>query len=441
MYTARVSWPLLALLVACGDDGHTTDTTPDTTDTTDGPGPTDTTDTPGPTDDPTEPTDAPSVLQDCPVIPGNICPYIGVGVNGFNGDDVGILDVWLSFPQSIAFSPLGPPVLSDWNNHKLRAVEEDPADGLVTVMGTDFLGDGDPLGLDKTVGAPGTTVALNHPTQQMYNSLGLLVSDSWHTHKVRTWDPATGLVKIAVGGSAGNTGLNPEPIVGAKLNQPKEIWVDSKDNLWILDMRNQRIRYIDFIAATITTIAGSGTKDHCGDGGPATAACFAFPSGGNPEPGGAIAVNAAETIMYVADPENHVIRAIDLVGGTISTIAGTPETKGDVDGTGAAAMFNYPTDLALDGNELFIADANNHKIRKLDLTTMEVTTFVGTGLPACEMPYGYLVPQICDNQHDGGDGGPAIDAELYRPFGVELDLDGNLVIADTYDHRFRIVYR
>jgi len=380
------------------------------------------------------------VMRDCEPEVGRICPWAGDGYNGFNGDGVDRYDAWFSYPMSATISEYGDVILADWNNHKLRRLEADGT--LTTIMGTDFLGDGDADHLDATPeGAPGTSVALNHPTMQEYFADGLLLSASWHTHKLRTWDPATGLVHVFCGAGPGTTGIDPEPVEDALLNQPKEVLIDSSGDVYVLDMRNEQIRFLDMETQTLQTVAGSGTKDYCGDGGPALDACFNFPKNYNPEPGGAIALDEASERLYVADTESHIIRVVDLAAGTIDLLAGQPLVPGDADGPGLEAMFNFPTDLELDGDSLFVADANNHKIRVIDLTTGEVSTFAGTGEASCPFDGDVAVPQICDEQHRGGDGGPAEEATLYRPFGVNLDLDGNLVIADSYNQRFRIVYR
>lgn len=391
-------------------------------------------------EDTQQPSDMLHVMRDCEPATDRICPYAGDGYNGYNGDAIGILDAWFSFPMSATQSPHGPVIISDWNNHKLRLVEADNT--LTTIMGTDFLGDGDADHLDATpAGAPGTTVNLNHPTMQTYFSSGLLLSASWHTHKLRTWDPATGLVHVFCGAANGNTGIDPEPLDQALMNQPKEVLLDSAENIYVLDMRNERIRYIDMQTQMIWTIAGNGEKSYCGDGGPAMDACFNFPKNDNPEPGGAMALNEAAGLLYVADTESHIIRVIDLNAGTIALLAGTPEVAGYTQGAALQAQFNYPTDLELDGDTLFVADANNHAIRAIDLGTNTVSTFAGTGVASCPFDGDVAVPQICDEQHFGGDGGPAIEATLYRPFGINLTTDGDLVIADSYNHRFRIVYR
>src|SRR5690606_12505923 len=122
---------------------------------------------------------------------------------------------------------------------------------------------------------------------------------------------------------------------------------------------------LDVATWTVDTVAGSGAKGYGGDGGDALLATFNFPKNANPEPGGFIVFNADETVLYVADSESHVVRAVDLVDGTIELVAGTPLEPGDVDGPGASAKFDFPSSLAIDHatNELFVADANNHKIR------------------------------------------------------------------------------
>lgn len=405
------------------------------------------------TDDPNTDPEKPTQLKDCAAVEGDICPWAGTGANGFNGDGKDKLDTFFSFPMSVAFSEFGPPVIADWNNHKLRLIEDDGT--VTTIMGTFTLGDGDPGRLDMSTGAQGDTVNLNHPTMQVWLSDGTLLSDSWHTHKLRTWDPATGLVHVVLGNTPGMAPPEPAedrgaavPERGCQFNQPKEIRLDADENVFVLDMRNERIRFWDRAAGTIETIAGKGDKSYCGEG-PALETCFNFPKNANPEPGGSMALSEDGSTLYIADTESHIIRKLDLTTMTTSLIAGEPGTAGFADGDAAAARFNFPTDIELDGNTLFVADANNHRIRAVDVTTGAVTTFAGNGEPTCSEGVHQnagdggltIVPVVCDDQVLSGDGGPATNALLYRPMGIDLDLDGNVVIADTYNHRFRVVYR
>jgi len=419
-----------------------------------------------------------SVMKDCPTDAGNICPWAGSGNGGWSGDG-DRFETWFSFPMSVAFPPDGvdaPPIMSDWNNHKLRALEPDGT--TKTVMGTDFLGDGDPLLADRTPdGAQGTDVALNHPTQQMYYSDGTLLSDSWHTHKFRSWDPKTGVVHVVLGSRPGINveDADQDPATPATvvefgqdaatvlMNQPKELFIDRSDEkiVYYVDMRNERIRKWDQNAGTIDTIAGetvdsadtdttvgSKASPGCGDSpdDEALLTCMAFPKNANPEPGGAIAVTADGKTMYVGDTEAHIIRKIDLTSDPmhVTLLSGTPYQPGFQDGDAADALWDYPSDFALDeaNHALYVADTNNHRVRMIDLDTDTVSTVAGTGEPSCPLaPDELLIPQVCQNQSEAGDGGPATEATLYRPFGVDIDNDGNLVIADTYDQRFRIIYR
>lgn len=432
-------------------------------------------------DDP-EPQDPAGVLRNCKPEAGRICPWAGTGDNGFNGDGHDVLDSMFSFPMSVTFSPYGPPMIADWNNHKIRQVEDDGT--IVTVMGTDFLGDGDASRLDMTTfGAPGTEVNLNHPTMQQYLSDGTLLSASWHTHKLRTLDLDDGLVHVVLGATPGFAPLEPTDDRGATvaddgclMNQPKSIEIDSDDNVYVNDMRNERIRFWDRRAGTLRTLAGNGGKanavfyadpaspdrvdaeakclDESGElvaEGPALDVCLSLPKNSNPEPGGALALDEAAGILYVADTEAHVIRVLDLDSGELTVLAGGYQEAGFADGPLATARFDFPTDLELDRDTdtLFVADANNHRIRAIDLAAGTVSTFAGTGEPTCAdgevVAVGdgglTILPVLCDGQKHAGDGGPALDATLYRPFGIDLDLDGNLVIADTYNQRFRVVYR
>lgn len=435
---------------------------------------------PGPQGDPD------GVMRDCASEVGRICPWAGSGDNGWNGEGQDRLDAMFSFPMSVTLSDLGPPVVADWNNHKLRRLE--PDDTFTTVMGTDFLGDGDASRLDLTeFGAVGTDVNLNHPTMQQYLSDGTLLSASWHTHKLRTLD-ADGLVHVVLGNTPGMAPVEPVddrgaavPEAGCAMNQPKAIELDDRDDVYIVDMRNERIRFWDRAAGTLRTIAGNGGKANALDypdeahpdrvdaeakcldtdgerveEGPALGVCLSLPKNSNPEPGGALALDAdapgtQRGVLYLADTEAHVIRAIDLDSGELTTFAGGYGRHGFADGDRLDARFDFPTDVELDPvtRTLFVADANNHRVRAIDLDSGEVSTFAGTGEPTCTegsvVNFGdggfTILPVLCDEQKHAGDGGPATEAALYRPFGVDLDPDGNLVIADTYDHRFRIVYR
>ncbi|HMF62948.1 MAG TPA: Ig-like domain repeat protein [Edaphobacter sp.] len=194
---------------------------------------------------------------------------------------------------------------------------------------------------------------------------------------------------------------------------PSSIVFDTQGNFYLAETASHIIRKVD-IAGTITTIAGTGTQGFSGDAGPATAAQLDSPQG--------LALDASQN-LYIADTHNHRIRKLNLATGTITTIAGsTPSFDGD-SGSATAAHLNLPTALALDttGN-LYIADTQNHRIRKITTSTGSITTIVGNGI-----------------QGFSGDYGPAISASIDSPTGITLDPSGNLYLADTHNHRIRKV--
>lgn len=348
-----------------------------------------------------------------------LCTYAGTGEAGFDGDGNKLRESMLYWPIDVTFTRSGSTYILDWNNHAVRQVKKGE---LETVIGSGFVGDGpDDLSDSMPPGADGTTVNLNHPTQLVEMPDGKLWLVSWHNHKLREYDPETGLVVVRCGGPAGYAG-DGGPFRAAKLNQPTQMAVGDDDSVYILDMRNQVIRKVD-PEGIIHTVAGTlATKGYDGDGGSPTECTFDFPSGSNPPPGGALAFDG-EGRLYVSDTLNHTIRRIDFEADEIVTVAGNGEAGFDGDGGPATeAQLNNPRDLQLskDGKTLYIADEMNDRIRALDLESGEIDTVAGNG----------------DRGYDG-EGDAPTETALNRPAGVAVDEDGMLYIADTYNHRVR----
>lgn len=355
-----------------------------------------------------------------PVV-NKITTWAGIpGKDGFNGDGLALKASWMSYPSDLTFTSTGAYVL-DWNSHRVRHVTAQNT--FETVVGSDFVGDGDPLLADRNPpGVMGNTIYLNHPTDVDELPGGLILVTSWHNHKLRVLTPATGMVYVSCGSTPGFVG-DGGPAKDARVNQPAQSLVTSDGTIYILDQRNQRIRRIA-PDGTMSTVVGIGPPGaYGGDGGPPSAAQLNFPAGGNPPIGGGIAMDG-QGRLYISDMLNNRVRRVDFGLNTIETVAGNGTAGYGGDGGSAVdAMLNNPRDLEIgpDGR-LYIVDKLNHRIRVVNLTTGIISTIAGNGKP------GY-----------SGDGGSAAEASLWLPEGVGFDANGDLYIADAYNQIIRKV--
>lgn len=350
---------------------------------------------------------------------GVACIWAGqTSALGFNGDDKDRRKTMLYWPIDMEFAPDGTPWVLDWNNHLIRKVNADQT--FTSVVGS-FLGDGAADGSDaKEPGAPGLEVSLNHPTDIVFKADGTLVFAAWHNHKIRKLDPKTGNVVIIYGKGPGFAGDGASDTTKIRFNQPSKLAYDSKGTLYVVDQRNFRVRKIASDGLQIGTYAGKGTKGFSGDNGPATDAQLEFEAGSNPEPSGAVAIRTSDDAVFVSDALNHRIRAIG-TDGIITTIAGTGEAGFSGDGGKATeAQLSNVKDMEFgpDGR-LYLADADNHRIRVIDLKTGLIDTVAGNGTKGSAEV----------------DGVAALDMTLYRPFGIAFDTAGALYICDTFNSR------
>jgi hypothetical protein len=312
---------------------------------------------------------------------GQACTFLGKkGVVGFNGDGHHRLDTELYWTMDLSFASDGTIWFIDWNNHLIRRVLEDQT--VTTVVGwTDpvFPGDGAPGGLEKTLeGELGLNVQLNHPTDLAQTADGKVLVMAWHNHKLREIDPATGHVRILAGSGAGYTG-DGLTMAMATFKQPKGLELDADGNMFILDQQNFRIRKIERTTGAMTLVAGNGMQGSDGDGGLAKDAKLNFEAGSNPEPSGGFVFAGGK--LYIADTLSSKIRAIDLATNIIETVVGVgdPGYTGD-GGPAINAHLNHPRDLEIGPEgDLYIADTDNHVIRAVDLSTGTIRTVAGTG--------------------------------------------------------------
>ena len=220
----------------------------------------------------------------------------------------------------------------------------------------------------------------------------------------------------------GNSGYKGEGQLATKaeINGQTGATMDRAGNMYITDFNNNRVRKIS-PSGIITTIAGCENPGYSGDGGPATAAKLAGPSG--------IVLDASGNI-YFAERGNNCIRKID-VNGNISTMAGTGDASGGYSGNGGPAVraqLQGPGALAIDAaGNIYVADCDNNCIRKIN-TAGIISLYAGSAFKAGTGTGAY-----------GGDGGNALQAYLNQPSGIALDASGNLFIADCFNHCIRKV--
>jgi sugar lactone lactonase YvrE len=352
-------------------------------------------------------------------------------------------------PMDVLVAPDGRVLILDWNGHKVRTLE---SDGRVSfVIGTGIEGDACETALTEEGWCPALDAQLNHPTGMTFDPEGNIVLAAWHNSKIKRLNVAVNAVENVCGTGNrkfegdGMTCRNEMGVDVVSFDLPSSVAYDSAGNLFLSDQANQVIRRIG-TDGIITTVAGNcpGTsgfgcpagRGYTGDGGSATLATLSNNLGQGTDPQGRITFDEAGT-LYIADTANHVIRKVvpgaDGVIGSgdpaeeiISTIAGTGEPGYAGDGGPAVeAMLLQPTDVAVapDGS-IFIADRGNSCIRRIDSEGV-----ISTAAGVCEVP------------RFTGDGQLATEAHLRLPYGVAVDSDSNLYIADTMNHCVRKVLR
>jgi sugar lactone lactonase YvrE len=280
------------------------------------------------------------------------------------------------------------------------------------------------LGIPGFLGDSGqaTAAELNEPFGVAVDPAGNKYIADLLNHRVRKVSAAGVITTIAGNGTPEFSG-DGGPAINAELNQPLGVALDGAGNVYIADADNNLIRKVDALTGTITTVAGNGIPGDSGDDGPATSAEMLFPF--------RVAVDGAGN-LYIAD-DNNRIRKVDAATGFITTVAGngTAGFSGD-NGPATAAQLNGPRGVALDAaGNLFVAEYVNSRIRRVDAITGIITTVAGDG----HLPGDGTIPPSADP----GDGGPAVDAHLHHPSAVAVDAAGNLYIADSGTHVIRKV--
>jgi gliding motility-associated-like protein len=255
-------------------------------------------------------------------------------------------------------------------------------------------------------------VALNTPISAfdvaVDKSGNIFVSGASFDYRVRKIDHLTGIITTIAGngtqGFSGDGGL----ATSAQLNEPRGITLDKFGNLFIADYWNNRVRRVDAITGIITTVAGNGAQDYAGDGGLATTASIYTPND--------VAVDNSGN-LYIADLNNNCVRKVMKANGIISTVAGIGKTFfgfSDDGSLATSAVVPTPFAIAVDKqSNIYIADWFNNRVRKVTASTGIISTIAGNG-----------------ELGNAGDGGLAVNAQLYGPQTVEVDTVGNVYITE-----------
>lgn len=398
----------------------------------------------------------------------------GDGSEGFGGDGGPATAARLGGPNAVAFDGAGNLFIADRLNRRIRRV--DAASGIITTVA----GNGQPCTAATYPcgdGGPATAAALDDPGFLAIDTAGnLFFTEFTEAERVRRIDAATGNITTIAGGVGEGFAGDGGPATAALFDTPLGLAFDAAGSLYVADTNNGRVRRID-TGGVITTVAGGGGG---GDGGLAVAASVpepvdvTFDSGGN---------------LYIADRGTQTVRRVDTSTGVITTVAGNGLSDIDSDGiaaasaqiipervlaagddvffveqarvrkvtaaTGllstvagtlqagfsgdggpaAAAQLGVGLRLAIDAaGNLYIADPQNRRVRRVAAGSGTITTVAGTGA-ACDPP-----TDPC------GDGGLATAAQIgidtltqYDGLGIAVDAAGNLFIGDSANHRIRRV--
>lgn len=392
---------------------------------------------------------------------GIIETLVGNGEPGYAGDDGPAGAASLNEPKGLCVDREGNLYIADSENHVVRRV--DRATGIITTV--------------AGVGPGGTSGPMMSPepvaTQPDEEEDPFADTSTDSTKAYTQVTDLSGTVRYVTGGrltieqDSGDGG----PARRARLNFPSAVAVDRLGNVYIADTMNHRIRKVDANTGIITHVAGTGQARYSGDGGPAVQAAINEPTG----------LAVTDEALYIADQSNNRVRRVDLVTGIITTAAGDGSAAYSGDQVPASqASLAGPSGVAVGGDGLlYVADTFNSRIRSVDPATGEIATVAGDGgtyryqgpeessSPSLSRPAGIAVSHdgkvyMTDSDSHlirvwsghtktitrlsgtgvaqfGGDGGNALAGSLSYPFGVAVDAVGTVYVADTFNHRIRVL--
>jgi trimeric autotransporter adhesin len=376
---------------------------------------------------------------------GTVTTIAGTGVAGFSGDGGSALDAQLNFPYGLALDSAGNIYVADLGNQRVRRIGTDGA--IATIAGTGKKA-------SSPDGAAPTDTSLLSPRNVAVDAAGSLYIAEFEGHRVRKLTPGGKLATVAGTGVAGWSG-DGNRATAAQIDYPAGMAFDRAGALYFADSGNNAVRKV-YADGTIGTVLGrnpgtalytplalavdpAGTLyvgdstfevlayttagkwiNYAGTGGPGFSG-----DGGKAASAGLHSVNdlAADLGGNLLIADGVRVRRVD-PSGIIATVAGDGYLYSVGDGGPAAmAQLYLPSALALDSaGNLFIADSGTERVRQVT-PDGTMTTLAGTGVAA----------------RGAADGSPAAGVSLYTPMGVAMDSSGNVLVADTYNHRILLV--
>lgn len=328
----------------------------------------------------------------------SVSTLIGTGSPGYSEQAV-------NNPYGLLIGPDRALYFCDLDNQRIRRLD------LATHRTTTVAGSGQKAYSGD--GGPASTASLNMPHEIQFDAAGNLYIAERDNHVIRKVEAKTGVVSTFAGTGVPGFSGDGGPAAHAQLRQPHSIAFDSTGRILICDIGNHRIRRLDLSTRTIETYGGTGERQPTPDGAPVN---------GTPLNGPRTIAVDAEGHLYIALREGNAIYRVDRRTDRIHHVAGTGEQGYGGDGGPARlATLAGPKGLACARGSLYVADTENHVVRRIDFETGIITTVLGTG-----------------RRGDGPEPDP-LRCALSRPHGVFVDAGGVLYIGDSEAHRIRVL--
>ncbi|MFI5151306.1 MAG: T9SS type A sorting domain-containing protein [Bacteroidia bacterium] len=329
-----------------------------------------------------------------------ITTMAGTAPFGFGGDGGAATAAKLHNAFSITADNSGTVYFSDYANGRIRKIST--AGVITTIAGNGvngFTGDG----------GPAVSAQLNNPQGITVNPAGTLlyIADCLN-HRIRMINLSSGIINTVIGNGVaanrGDSGL----ATAAEIAYPDYVALDAWGNLYATAQGgNIRIRRVDAGTGIVQTVAGGGSLADA-DGNTATSVWLREVQ--------YITLDALGNIFY-SEPDYHVVRKIAVGSGTLSTVAGMENNFGYAGdgGPASASRLAFPFAIVADfSGNVFIADGNNNRVRKVSASTGNISTVAGDGVYT-----------------DNGDGLVATAAGLSHPQGMAIDRSGNMYVSDS----------